>query len=213
MLHLEERFNATAYYGDHVERAVPGIGELGGYEANITIEDVENYLHRLALGFSFGLAHLTNQSVTCFDCGYGYGRIDTVQCSAGQAPVGIICLITIVAALAAITAEFRAAGIWMGNSLMRVLVLGGGMVRREGTEGELGIASDGDLIKVQGNCHFVVGTDLTEALGHRHLVVTRDLHERAVFRSSGVDADSGVDEELEHMTSSASPILVGNDES
>ncbi|KAJ3035920.1 hypothetical protein HDV00_003321 [Rhizophlyctis rosea] len=171
MLHLQEKFNGTAYAADDGgdgsvwEQSVPGIAEVGDYQSNITVDDVENYLHRLAVGFSFGLARLNNQQATCYDCGYGYGPIYTIRWTVGYAPFVSICLVTIIVALIAIIAEFRATGIWMGNSLMRVLVLGGGSIWRgddEDSESELvlGLASDGVLTEELGDRHFVVGTDL-----------------------------------------------------
>ena len=104
--HVIEHFNGSAV-SEAFKHAPRGVGESGGDLGNLTNDDIENYLHQLAVGYSFGIARLNNETMICGgeQCGYGSGRIYTVRWLVRFSPLCILCGVIILAALGAIISE------------------------------------------------------------------------------------------------------------
>ncbi|KAI8800803.1 hypothetical protein BJ742DRAFT_879558 [Cladochytrium replicatum] len=122
---LQSKLNGTGF-GVPSSPAAPEIGvegvlELGGASTNFTANDVAQYIHRTAIGYSFGIATLFNSTNTteCANCAMG-----TVYKSDYRPFVALVFVAVLIigGCVMAMVVEYRTTGIWAGRSLSRVLL-------------------------------------------------------------------------------------------
>lgn len=142
------------------ERGPDVMMSLGGYRGHVTAKDLELYLHRQALGFSVAAAEDFGRNVTGECEGCSFGSVYTFSVVPFLVVCGV-CGFIVGLVVWSVCVEYAVAGVWMGDSLTRLLLLSGVWGDRgEGLETEaekvvdrvvggdgIGISANGDGVR------------------------------------------------------------------